>query len=251
MTTLNTNENYLIELRLNGIRNNLSKRLKDSQEEKLGYEEFLGLCLFDEMEHRRHSAVKRLISNATFKSQATPEGLDFAASRSLDKKQVAELSTSRFVDDGHNLLIVGPTGVGKSYLATAIALAACRNKRSTLFFRMNHLIEKLSLVRAAGTYLNFLKKVASADLVVLDDFGLKPLIPQQYQDLYDILDERIESKSTIVTTQLPEQNWSEVIDDPVTCEAITRRIVEKAIRLELKGKPYARKGKTLTSTDPS
>ena len=251
MKTLNTNENYLVELKLHGIRNNLGKRLKDGQEEKLGYEEFLGLCLFDEIEHRRSAKVQRFIRNATFRSMATPEGIDFTASRNLDKKQVAELSTSRFVTDGHNLLILGPTGVGKSYLATAIAMAACRNSHSTLFFRMNTLIEKLSVVRAAGTYLNLLKRISTADLVVLDDFGLKPLLPQQYQDLYDILDERIETKSTIVTTQLPEQNWSEVIEDPVICEAITRRIVEKAIRIELKGNPYAKKGKMLTITDPS
>lgn len=243
MTTLNTNENYLVELKLHGIRNNLGKRLKDGQDERLANEEFLGLCLFDEIEHRRNAKVQRLVYNATFRSTATPEGIDFAASRNLDKKQVAELSTSRFIEEGHNLLIVGPTGVGKSYLATAIAMAACRNRHSTLFFRMNTLIEKLALVRASGNYLNFLKRLSTVDLVVLDDFGLKPLPPQQYQDLYDILDERIETKSTIVTTQLPEQNWGEVIDDPVTCEAITRRIVEKAIRLELKGKPYAKKGK--------
>ena len=245
MTTLNTNENYLLELKLHGIRDNLSQRLKTCQDEKLGYDQFLGLCLFDEIEHRRNAKVKRLVHNATFQSGATPEGLDFAAPRSLDKKQVADLSTSRFVEEGNNLLIVGPTGVGKSYLATAIAMAACRNRYSTLFFRMNTLIEKLALVRASGTYLNFLKRVSVVDLVILDDFGLKPLQPQQYQDLYDILDERIETKSTIVTTQLPEANWGEVIDDPVTCEAITRRIVEKAIRIELKGKPYAKKGKTL------
>ena len=95
-------------------------------------------------------------------------------------------------------------------------MAACRNRHSTLFFRMNTLIEKLSIVRASGNYLNFLKRLSTVDLIVLDDFGLKPLLPQQYQDLYDILDERIETKSTIVTTQLPEENWGEVIEDPVT-----------------------------------
>jgi DNA replication protein DnaC len=245
MTTLNTNENYLMELKLHGIKTSLERRLKDSLDEKLGYEEFLSLCLFDEIEYRKNVKVKKLISGAMFRSSASPEGIDYTASRNLDKKQVAELSSSRFIEQGHNLLIVGPTGVGKSYLATAIAMAACRNRYSTFFFRMNTLIEKLSVVRASGNYLNFLKRLSTVDLVVLDDFGLKPLPAQQYQDLYDILDERIETKSTIVTTQLPEQNWGEVIDDPVTCEAITRRIVEKAIRIELKGKPYAKKGKTI------
>ncbi|MBI4224434.1 MAG: ATP-binding protein [Deltaproteobacteria bacterium] len=245
MTILNTNDQYLVELKLQGVRDSLAHRLKAAQDQNLGYEEFLGLCLFDELEYRRGSRVKRLIYNASFRSMATPEGVDFGAARNLDKKQIADLATSRFVNDGHNLLIIGPTGVGKSYLATAVAMAACRNRRSTMFFRMNNLIEKLALVRAAGTYLNFLKKLGNVDLVVLDDFGIKPLQPHQYQDLYDILEERMETKSTIVTTQLPEENWSEVIDDPVTCEAITRRIVEKAIRIELKGKPYAKKGKAI------
>ncbi len=245
MTILNTNDNYLSELKLAGLRDNLTHRLKEASDQQLGYEEFLGLCLFDEIEYRSNARTRRLVRNAAFRSQATPEGIDFSQTRNLDKKQIADLITSRFIDRGLNLLILGPTGVGKSYLATAIAMAACRNRFSVLFFRMNTLIEKLSLVRAAGTYLNFLKKVSSVNLIVLDDFGLKPLSPQQYQDLYDILDERMEAKATIVTTQLPEENWGEVIGDPVICEAITRRISEKAMRLELKGKPYIKKSKLI------
>jgi len=241
MTLLNVNENYLLELKLHGVRSGLSQRLKEAESEKLSYHDFLGLCLFDEIENRRNTKVQRLIRSAAFRSNASPEGVDFSAPRGLDKKQVSDLLSTRFIDESKNVLIFGPTGVGKSYLATAFGFSACRHRKSTLFFRMNTLIERLSIVRASATYLNFLKKLSAVDLLILDDFGIKPLLPAQYQDLYDILDERFENRSTIVTTQLPEENWSEVIDDPVTCEAITRRLIEKATRLQMKGEPYAKK----------
>ena len=100
---------------------------------------------------------------------------------------------------------------------------------------MNALTEKLLLVRAQGTYLNPIKKIAAADLIILDDFGIKPLTPQQFQDLYDILDERTNNKACVITSQPPVQNWSEVIADPVVCEAITDRIVPRAIKIVMKG----------------
>ena len=143
--------------------------------------------------------------------------------------------------DGTNVIIEGPTGVGKTYLASALGHAACRQGYSTLFYRMNALIEQTTLARAKGTYLNLVKRLAGADLLILDDFGIKPLAPQQYQDLYDILDERSEGKATVVTTQLPAENWSEVIDDAVTCEAITDRLASRAVIIQMKGTSYRKK----------
>ena len=100
---------------------------------------------------------------------------------------------------------------------------------------MNTLIEQTNLARAKGTYLNLVRRLTGPDLLILDDFGIKPLLAQHYQDLYDIIDERGEGRSTIVTSQLPVANWSEVIDDPVSCEAITDRLASRAIKLEMKG----------------
>lgn len=241
MNPIDMTQNHLAELRLHGIKLSLTNRLRDAQSSGHGFEQFLGTLLEDEIQYRKNARVARLIKGAGFRSQASCENIDFTCKRNLDRKLVTDLSTSRFVHDGLNVLVAGPCGVGKTHLATAIGNAACRNGLQVLFFRMNTLLEKLLLVRAQGTYLNFIKRVAGADLVVLDDFGIKPLTAQQLQDLYDILDERSEGKSTVITTQLPIANWPEVIPDPVTCEAITDRFVSRAIQVLMKGESYRKR----------
>lgn len=145
------------------------------------------------------------------------------------------------IDNGNNILILGPTGVGKSFLASALGNAACRMGKSVIFCRMNTLAEKLTIARVQGNYLTYLKKLTKADLIILDDFGIKPLTPQQFQDVYDIMDERFESKATIITSQLPVANWSEIIPDAVTLEAITDRIISKAVKIEMSGDSYRNK----------
>jgi DNA replication protein DnaC len=217
------------------MRETLGNRIKEAMNDDLSYEDFLNLILFDEVQHRRNVRRQRLIKSAGFRSEASLEGLDYKTPRNFDKKLIKQLSTMRFVDDGVNLLIHGPTGVGKTYLATAIGNHLCRHGRSTLFVKMNLLFENIALVRVQGRYLNFLKKIRSIDLLIVDDFGLKPLTEQQFQDFYDVLDERDNGKATIVTTQLPSENWDEVIKDPIVCEAISDRIVSKAIKIKMTG----------------
>jgi DNA replication protein DnaC len=252
MNPIDLNRSYLDVLKLHGIKAILFDRVKHAREEQMGYEQFLNLILDDEVRYRKTARIARLIKNAGFRNAASCESVECSPKRNLDKKLLQELSTGRFIQESTNLLISGPTGVGKTFLATAIGNASCRNGFTTLFFRMNALLEKLLIVRAQGTYLNFLKKISAADLVILDDLGIKPLAPQQYQDLYDILDERGDQKSLIITTQLPITNWSEVIADPVTCEAITDRIVARSIQIQIKGDSYRKKiRKELTQTDPS
>ena len=238
---LNLVDQYLMELRLHGVREALTRRLKQAKDEDLGFEDFLNLCLHDESSFRKNARIDRLLRTATLRTQACLENLDLQTPRGLDRKLIQDLSQSRFIEHGQNVLILGPTGVGKSHLATALGRSACRNGKTTLFYRLNTLTEKLLLVRAQGTYLNLLKKLASVDLLILDDFGIKPLSPQQFQDLYDVLEERTETKATILTTQLPIENWPEVIADPVVCEAITDRIVPKAIKIIMKGDSYRKK----------
>jgi len=249
MEVLQLTENLMADLRLYGMREEFSRRIKNATSEQSSYEEFFNLILHDEKEYRQNEKIKRLLKRAAFKQSASLEALDYGPSRGLTKKVISELSAGRFTREGRNILISGPTGVGKSYLANAIGNNLCRLGRSVAFYRMNTLVEKIRLERAKGTYLNLLRKVATFDLLILDDFGIKPLEPQEYQDIYDIIDERGDEKSLLITTQVPPENWNEVISDPVTCEAITDRIVSQAFTIRMKGQSYRKNRKSESILD--
>ena len=221
------------------MRESLARRLKQAHTDTLGLEEFLGHLLQDELDFRKNKRLARLLRVAAFKQSASLEAFDLSAPRGIEKREIGDLANCRFIQEGDRIIITGPTGAGKSYLASALGNAACRKGYTTLYFRMNALIEQLALARVKGTYLNMVKRLAGCNLLILDDFGIKPLTPQQYQDLYDILDERGDT-STIVTTQVPIGNWNEIINDPVCCEAITDRLVSRAKHLQLS----LRKGKS-------
>lgn len=147
----------------------------------------------------------------------------------------------QFIKDPRNVLLFGPTGVGKTFLATALGNQACREGYSVLFFGMNFLLEKFVLHRADGTFLRFRDKLTRCDLLILDDLGIKQLPPAAIQDLYDILEERYQSKSTVITSQLPINNWKEVIEDPVALEAIINRLIHGAVTITLEGESYRKK----------
>lgn len=244
MEVLKITEGLLIDLRLYGMRNNFQKRIKQATSDQASYEAFLNISLHDEKEYRDNAKIKRLLHRAAFKQSASLESIDYGPKRGLFKKDINELAIGRFVNEGINVLISGPTGVGKSYLANAIGNNICRMGKSVSFYRMNALVEKIHLERAKGTYLNLVRKICTFDLLILDDFGIKPLEPQEYQDIYDIIDERGDHKSLIITTQLPPENWNEIISDPITCEAVTDRIVSQAITIKMKGESY-RKNKRI------
>jgi DNA replication protein DnaC len=235
MTTTESLTSQLIELRLNGMRNSLPARLKGARKDGLPHEDFFGLMIQDEIDERRLAKIKNLVKRASFRQSATIEQFDAAIDRGVDKRTLNELSTGRFIDDAINVIVMGPTGIGKTFLATAVGNTACRLGYSTLFFRMNALLEQILLARAKGTYLNLLKKLSACDLLILDDFGIKPLEAQQYQDLYDVIDERGEEKAIIITSQLPPESWNDVIGDPVSCEAITDRVSSAAIKIVMRG----------------
>lgn len=241
MTTPEVATHQMIELKLTGMRETYPIRTKQAREQDLTREDFFALLLQDELEYRKAARLKRLLRQAALRCPAALEDIDLKIERGLDKKQLRELASCRFIDDGLNVLILGPTGVGKTHLASAVGNAACRMGYVTLFLRMNTLIEQMTIARARGTYLNLIKKLAACDLLILDDFGIKPLEPQHYQDLYDVVDERGEDRSTIVTSQLPIENWSEVISDPVTCEAISDRLSAVSITLVMQGVSYRAK----------
>lgn len=224
-----------MELSLKGVRENLSRRIKEALDSDLDYEGFMNLVLFDEVQYRQNARRARLLKAAGFRTQASLESVTYEKVRNFDKKLIQEIAKLRFIDDGTNVLIFGATGVGKTFLATAIGNHVCRCGRTVMFMKMNLLLEKLALARAEGSYLNLLKRISATDLLIVDDFGIKALTEQQFQDFYDVLGERESGKSTIVTTQLPAENWNEVIQDALVCEAISDRLTAQAIKLNVKG----------------
>nr|EES53785.1 MAG: IstB domain protein ATP-binding protein [Leptospirillum ferrodiazotrophum] len=250
MALVNTTPELLSELKLHGIKESLPKRLEELAEQQWSPSEFLNLCLEDEKLHRQNLRLLRRLKAASFPIVSSLENFDLTVDRKLRKSTIRELAGASFVTQGTNILIAGPTGVGKTHLACALGQAACRQGFSTLFFSLNRLLEKMALVRAQGRYLSLLKKLTAASVIVLDDFGLRALTPPQLQDIYDLVDGRVESLSTIVTTQLPVENWREILPDPVLCDAITDRIVQKAIILEMEGESYRKKRFKGSHTDP-
>jgi DNA replication protein DnaC len=238
-----------VELSLKGVRETLSRRVKEALDSDLDYEGFLNLILFDELQFRKDLRQQRLVKAAGFRTQASLEGITYEKIRNFDKKTIQEIARMHFLDDGINIIIHGATGVGKTYLSTAIGNHVCRNGRSTIFVKMNLLLEKIALARIEGTYLNLLKRVRATDLLIIDDFGIKALTEQQFQDFYDVLDERDNGKSTIITTQLPPENWNEVIPDPLVCEAISDRLTARSMKLLVKG-PSKRSEKSKVIVDP-
>ncbi|EQD30856.1 IstB ATP binding domain-containing protein [mine drainage metagenome] len=250
MSLVNNTPELLSELKLHGIREALPKRLQELHSQQWSSSEFLNICLQDEQLHRQNVRLLRRLREASFPITASLENLDFTSERKLSRSQIRELGSASFVTQGRNILIAGPTGVGKTHLACALGQAACRQGFTSLFFPLNRLLEKMALLRAQGRYLNLLKKLTTVSVVVIDDFGLRALTPQQLQDIYDLVDGRVESLTTIVTTQLPVENWSEVLTDPVLCDAITDRIVQKAIMLEMEGESYRKKRFKGGHTDP-
>lgn len=231
----------LSKMRFLGMLETVDLRLTEATSHGWGHAEFLSALVTDEKLNRDNRQIKSRIRIAQFRTDAAIEQLDLTAKRNITKTQVNDLMELSFVKAPRNILILGPTGVGKTYLATAIGNWACRHGFTCLFIGMNLLIERLAISRADGSYLKYRDKLVKIDLLILDDLGIKPLPPETVQDLYDVLEERYQSKATVVTSQLPLTHWKEVIEDAVALEAILDRLIHGAIKIELDGESYRKK----------
>lgn len=234
----------LANLKCHGILSTLDLRLSEATTHGWGHTEFLSALVTDEKLHRENKKTSARLKAAAFRVDASHERWDTTAKRNITRTQVQDLMSLRFIQDSRNLIIIGPTGVGKSYLAQAIGNKACRCGFSTRFIGMNLFIEKIALARADGSFLKLRHTMIKADLLILDDIGISRLPQEVVQDLYDILEERFHSMTTIVTTQLPLENWKEVIEDAVALEAIVDRLAQGAITIKLQGESYRKRVKT-------
>jgi DNA replication protein DnaC len=208
--------------------------------DSLGHHEWLGLLLDHEASWRRDKRLKARLRIAKLRHQASVEDVDYRSPRGLDRALFQKLAEGEWIDRAEGLLVTGPTGVGKSWLACAIGHKACRDNRSVLYHRVPKLFADLALARGDGRHPRILRSLGRADLLILDDWGLEPLDAAARHDLLEILEERYGRRSTIITSQIPVGRWHEIIGDPTYADAILDRLVHNANRIELSGESMRR-----------
>jgi DNA replication protein DnaC len=206
----------------------------------LSHPEWLGLLLDREASLRQDKRLAARLRAAKLRQQACVEDIDYRSPRGLDRAMMQKLINGGWIDAHDNLVLVGPTGVGKSWIASALGHKACRDNRSVIYQRVPRLFEELALARGDGRHARLLRSLGRADLLVLDDWGLEPLDAAARHDLLEILEERYGRKSTLVTSQLPVDRWHEIIGDPTYADAILDRLVHNAHRIELTGESMRR-----------
>jgi DNA replication protein DnaC len=236
----------LQQLRFYGMLKALEEQMQMPDIDKLGFEERLGLLLDREMTFREDRRLKTRLRKAKLKQNACVEDVDFRHPRKLDKTLFMGLADCRWLKEHNNVLLIGPTGVGKTYLACALAQKACREGYSALYFRLPRLLHELSIAKADGRYDKLLAGIGRTDLLVLDDWGLDKFVKEQRHDLLEILEDRHGLRSTLITSQLPVKHWHDIIADPTLADAILDRLVHNAYKLVLDGDSMRKKQSKLT-----
>lgn len=226
------------ELRLGGMATLFEKSLADAKANSWSIEETIDVLLQAEADYRDRRKIRNRIRASKLRGGASFEDYDFTAKRSLTKSQLKELHNLKWLEEGRPVIMVGQTGVGKTFLAQATGLHACQSGKSTLFVSMTHWMEQQAYARSTGTYLKFRERMIKPDLLVLDDFGMRKFTAVEAEDLREIVEERSYGKSTLMTTQLPPEHWAEVIPDPVLSEAIKDRFEGPGLIFRITGDSY-------------
>lgn len=203
--------------------------------DSLSFQERLGILVDRQWTWKENNRMQRLLKNARLKLTACIEDIDYKTPRGIDKSVLLNLSSCQWVRKCQNVLIVGPTGIGKSFLASALANKACRENISTFYTRIPRLLQDLMLAHADGSYPQMMTKLAKTRLLILDDFGMTHLNDMERRHLLEVIEDRHHAASTIITSQLPVDHWHQIIGDPTIADALLDRLVHNAHRITLKG----------------
>lgn len=238
----------LRQLRLDGMAQAVETQRTNAAVQSLSFEERLGLIVEAELQLRENRRLGRLLRTARLKAPACPEDIDYRTQRGLDRQLVASLLTCDWVEKSLNLIITGPTGVGKTWLACAFGQQAARRGIPVVYKRLSRLLEELEIAHGDGSLGKLRAQLAKAKLLILDDWALAPLTVRGRQELLELIDDRTGSGSILITSQLPVDQWHEYISEPTLADAILDRLIHTAHRLTLRGESL-RKQRALPTTD--
>lgn len=212
---------------------------------QLSFEERFGLIVDYQMTDLENRRMQNRLKNARLRLSASIEDLDFRQGRGIDRSQVMSLAGNQWVKNHHNILVTGPTGAGKSYLACALAQKACRDGHSVLYQRVPRLLQEIAVSRLDGRYNKIIAPLTKCEVLILDDMLISPLTREEQRELLEIVEERYDRKATVITSQLPVKAWHDAMQDPTLADAILDRLVHNAYKLELKGESMRRKRSVL------
>jgi DNA replication protein DnaC len=233
----------LYTLKLLGMAEGFKEQLGQPSFQDLSFDERFGILVDRQWIWKENHRLKRLLKDAKLKLAASVEDIDYQTPRGIEKSVVMNLISCNWIRRHQNLLLCGPTGVGKTFLACALAQKACREGLRTLYLRFPQFFYQIALARADGSYGSLMKRLAKAHLLVLDDLGLAPLTDPERRELLEVIEERSGNASTLITSQLPVENWHDHIGDPTIADAILDRLIHNAHRIQLKGGSMRKKQK--------
>jgi DNA replication protein DnaC len=241
----------LYHMKLNGMAEAFKEQILQPDLAELCFEERFAFLVDRQWTWKEDRRMKRLLSQAKLKINACIEDLDFRTPRGLQKSVILQLASCDWIKNAHNVIVTGPTGAGKTYLACALANRACRMGFSAFYIRIPKLFHDLAMAKADGSYSKIMKKLARSKVLVLDDLGLAPMSAQERQDLLEVVEDRHGLASTIVAAQLPIQHWHDNIRDPTIADAVLDRLVHNAYKINLKGESMRKLRSNLTKQKDS
>jgi DNA replication protein DnaC len=241
----------LYHMKLNGMAEAFKEQLLQPDLAELSFEERFALLVDRQWSWKEDRRMRRLLSQAKLKINACIEDIDFRAPRGLQKPVILQLAACEWVRHAHNVIITGPTGSGKTYLACALAQRACRMGFPAFYIRIPKLFQDLAMAKADGSYPKIMRNFAKSRVLVLDDLGLAPMSAQERRDLLEVVEDRHGLTSTIVAAQLPIEHWHENIRDPTIADAVLDRLVHNAYKINLKGESMRKVRSSLTNDKDS